>query len=842
MTTPSAPRATHERARDGDIDGEDDIARLPWVTSLESTSSTTSMSSNDGRGQGSIGAMSSVVTRSEVVRKTASATAAVASAVAVASAQRRLLPLKDVGDGGDNVQGRTAIVARVRAGKCVMEANGDGVATLRRVDRTGATLALRASVSAGASVVRADVIDDGREMTVLWSDGTVLRARATEVMTDESADAWCRGVANGVALEVSAPLDARDGAELTVNLCDGAEQKSHWYGGAHTTTQLWPMGRGKIETGPLYPFDHGPNGVGSVVATHWVSSSGALVFADPNNAMLHFGMNSPTEARARGSAPRYFGVGIQNMSRPSLPVEESTTPAPGDGMLRLQSRANYSDAGMLHPWQSIRAEGDVRSSLKLRVVVALEGDARSATRAALSQLPKPDAIPADALVYKPIWTTWATAHADVTQESTLSFAKEILAAQRAALFTNGSIIEIDDRWQCLYGELDFDAKKFPDPKGMVRQLHDMGFLVTVWVMPFLQEGSPACEEAKRLGYLIEGAQPPSEVGEIFNRNAGFGQIIGTAVKVVVDRVDWPPGHWEGGGGGADLQPGQFRWWGTQPVRGIDFTNDAACEWFVRRLQRLQEDIGLDGFKFDAGEPCFMPYGAKTHVPLKNPQEYSQLYIDKVVSKFPISEVRVAMGTNNYRGLVRMGDKDTVWGTNNGLQSLIPTLLTSAVIGYPFTLPDIIGGNAYWGQSPDSELMARWAQASAFMPAVQYSIPPWSISEEAMRASNKALQMREELLVPRLKALMEDARDRLEPICRPMWWLTPDDPETYAIDDQFTVGDDIIVAPVVYKGDIFRRVYLPRGLWREYGSETVFNGENWLTVVAPLDKLPVFLRA
>jgi len=801
----------------------------------------TASSAGDGAGAG--------VRRSEVVRATV-ATAGIAAGVGAERARRNATPVGAAApmtaSKGVTMTREGGVVdvaiGRVVAGDTVLDVRRNGAMTLFKRDGSGAAQTLVAGVTAGASVVRADVLANGREMKVFWSDGTMLRAVATmELTTEGSEDAWCRGITDGVLLEVNAPLDASNGAELTINLCDDVEKTSHWYGGAHTLTQLWPMERAKIETGPLYPFDHGPNGVGSVVATHWVSSSGALVFADPNNAMLHFGMNSPTESRARGSAPRYFGVGIQNLSRPSLPVEESTTPARGDGVLRLQSRANYSDAGMLHPWQNIRTEADMRSSLKLRVAVALEDDARSATREALKQLPKPDAVPADALVYKPIWTTWATAHADVTQESTLSFAKEILAAQKAASFANGSIIEIDDRWQCLYGELDFDAKKFPDPKGMVKQLHDMGFLVTVWVMPFLQEGSPACEEAKRLGYLMEGSQPPTEVGEIFNGNAGFGQILGTAVKVVVDRVDWPPGHWEGGGGGADLQPGQFRWWGTQPVRGIDFTNEDACEWFVSRLKHLQEDIGLDGFKFDAGEPCFMPYGAKTRVPLKTPQEYSQLYVDKVVSKFPISEVRVAMGTNDYRGLVRMGDKDTVWGTNNGLQSLIPTLLTSAVMGYPFTLPDIIGGNAYWGQSPDSELMARWAQASAFMPAVQYSIPPWQISEEAQRASDKALQMRETLLVPRLKALMEDARDRLEPICQPLWWLTPDDPETFTIDDQFAVGRDIIVAPVVYKGASYRRVYLPRGSWREYESATVLNGERWITVAAPLEKLPVFVR-
>ena len=52
-------------------------------------------------------------------------------------------------------------------------------------------------------------------------------------------------------------------------------------------------------------------------------------------------------------------------------------------------------------------------------------------------------------------------------------------------------MEIDDRWQSAYGDLDFDAAKFPDAPGMVRQLQALGFRVTVWVMPFVEENSAA---------------------------------------------------------------------------------------------------------------------------------------------------------------------------------------------------------------------------------------------------------------------------------------------------------------------------------------------------------------
>ena len=63
---------------------------------------------------------------------------------------------------------------------------------------------------------------------------------------------------------------------------------------------------------------------------------------------------------------------------------------------------------------------------------------------------------------------------------------------------------------------------------------------------------------------------------------------------------------------------------------------------------------------------------------------------------------------------------STWSTGNGLRSVIPTLLTSGLLGYPFCLPDMIGGNAYFGRKPDVELLVRWAQANALMPAMQVS--------------------------------------------------------------------------------------------------------------------------
>lgn len=119
--------------------------------------------------------------------------------------------------------------------------------------------------------------------------------------------------------------------------------------------------------------------------------------------------------------------------------------------------------------------------------------------------------------------------------------------------------------------------------------------------------------------------------------------------------------------------------------------------------------GIDGFKFDAGEPCFLPRGMESQTPLITPTEYTRLYIERIASKFEVAEARTGYQTQSVSIFTRMGDRFSSWPAANGLRSLIPTLLTSGLLGYPFCLPDMVGGNAYFGQRPDRELLVRWAQ-------------------------------------------------------------------------------------------------------------------------------------
>jgi alpha-glucosidase len=80
-----------------------------------------------------------------------------------------------------------------------------------------------------------------------------------------------------------------------------------------------------------------------------------------------------------------------------------------------------------------------------------------------------------------------------------------------------------------------------------------------------------------------------------------------------------------------------------------------------------------------------------------------------------------------------------------------------------------------------------------------------------------------------------------PIIRPLFVNYPDEAETYTLDDQYLLGDDVLVAPVLKPGQTSRRVYLPHGQWRDYWTDQIYGGRKWVTVAAPVHRIPLFLR-
>ena len=421
----------------------------------------------------------------------------------------------------------------------------------------------------------ADCAGGGGAVTITWPARGVLRVLPVGMNRLCDEEDWLGSLTGGFILQFTA-LHGNT-SEATVDMSGSGS----WYGGGHLMRQHWPLNQGCWEVGPFYPFDNGPNGVNTLLHPHWVTTAGLLVVANPDTPFLHVGMNAPRRRKAGSRAKlRKWGVGIQNAVRQNLPLRDTpnlrSLYGEADGQLRLQARSNYECNVITHPlrnWTGAAAAGGADRSDSpptMEFVLSVHANVREATRAALKTLTAPSRPPPAALIKAPIWTTWARYHEDVDQRKVLAFAEEIIERDMPR-----SVLEIDDKWQAHYGDINFCSRKFPDPTAMVDRLHELGFKVTCWVMPFVEEKSEVYEEGKARGFFIVE-------DETEKARHAFQMFLGVL--------------------SGKLKPGFFRWWHSEPVVALDVTNPEAVAWFVDRLRQLQSRCNIDGFKFDAGEP------------------------------------------------------------------------------------------------------------------------------------------------------------------------------------------------------------------------------------------------
>jgi alpha-glucosidase (family GH31 glycosyl hydrolase) len=273
----------------------------------------------------------------------------------------------------------------------------------------------------------------------------------------------------------------------------------------------------------------------------------------------------------------------------------------------------------------------------------------------------------------------------------------------------------------------------------------------------------------------------------------------------------------------------------------DFTNPAAAAEFRRRLVRLQRLYGIDGFKFDAGEANLVPRDLRTLVPI-TPSQYADYYNREAVAYFPYSESRVGVLSQPTGIVQRLQDKQSSWSARNGLAAMIGQVFTVSLRGFFHVMPDIVGGNEYTREPISKELLVRWAQASALLPLIQYSKGPWHYDEETQSLVRAASELHIKFS-PYIYRLAEKGRSSGEPIVAPLWYHAPGDRQTFEIVDQFMLGPDVVVAPVLVKDAGARDIYLPAGEWKDYHSGKTISGSQWLRgYAAPLDRLPIFLKA
>ncbi|GAA4365169.1 TIM-barrel domain-containing protein [Nocardioides caricicola] len=296
---------------------------------------------------------------------------------------------------------------------------------------------------------------------------------------------------------------------------------------------------------------------------------------------------------------------------------------------------------------------------------------------------------------------------------------------------------------------------------------------------------------------------------------------------------------------------------------IDFTNPEAVAFWQARVRETL-DLGFDGFMSDYGEQVMLDMhfadgttGVTRHndyltLMAKATREeldrYQRSHPERAEPWFFTRAGYTGLpGTAAYENANFPGDETTDWDRASGLASLTTDMLSRAVGGAYGYATDIGGYFDYSTPPTTKELFLRWAEWAALSPVFRLhgsgkngTHAPWTYDAQTVRIykqlSNLHLRAR-----PLLTKLWKQADRTGAPPTRPLWWQHPDDRAGWHQDQEWLLGPDLLVAPVVEKGATGRSVYLPEGCWRLHGTGPERTGQRSITVRAALGQLPWFSR-
>jgi len=407
------------------------------------------------------------------------------------------------------------------------------------------------------------------------------------------------------------------------------------------------------------------------------------------------------------------------------------------------------------------------------------------------------------------------------------YTKENQALEVAAEFRKRKIpIDIiyqDIGWTQNLQDFEWRKGNYTNPKVMLKKLKDNGFKMIVSQDPVIsQKGNKQWTEADKLGYFVKDVRT----------NKAY-------------EMPWP-------------------WGGNCGV--VDFTIPEVADWWGKYQQKPIDD-GISGFWTDMGEPAWSNEEDTDRLNMKHRlgmhDEIHNVYgltWDKVVKeqfekRNPNKRI-FQMTRSAYAGLQRYtfgwtndsGNGNDVLDGWAQMENQVAVGISAGLGGIPFWTTDISG---YCGDITDypamAELYTRWMQFGVFCPLSRAhhegdnAVEPWMFGEVAEKNTKAAIELKYQLF-PYLYTYSRKAHDTGLPITRGLFMEYPNDLEAAKIDNQFIFGEELLVAPVLKKGERVKRVYLPDGEWIDFNDKkTEYLGGQTVAYKAPLNTIPIFVR-
>jgi alpha-D-xyloside xylohydrolase len=379
------------------------------------------------------------------------------------------------------------------------------------------------------------------------------------------------------------------------------------------------------------------------------------------------------------------------------------------------------------------------------------------------------------------------------------------------------------------GQMDMDPEKWPDPVAMLKELHAMNYHVMISVWPRFVEGSRYYPLLLKNGWFEHLADGTPTNGEPYDH------------------------------AGSD----------------IDTTNPDAAKWYWGVVKENYVDKGFDAFWADETEPDLSPNGSYFHIGPGT--QYFNVYPLFHTAAFyngmrrDMKERALILARDAYPGAQHNGaifwssDISPTWDV---LKRQVPTGINFVASGMPYWSTDIGGwqdlpyfhkperpvlidpsdARAEVGHYDDyPELYVRWFEYGAFQPNFRtHGTRPenevWSYGKQAEPILEKFLRLRYELM-PYIYSLGWHAHETGAPFMRGLFMDFGDDPKVADIGDEYMFGPALLVAPVTDQGMTSREVYLPAGTdWYNFWTNERVHGGQSITVSAPIDQIPLFVRA
>ena len=384
------------------------------------------------------------------------------------------------------------------------------------------------------------------------------------------------------------------------------------------------------------------------------------------------------------------------------------------------------------------------------------------------------------------------------------------------------VIHLDIDYMNGYRVFSWNRERFPDPQRLARELGEHNFRLITIVDPGVKVDS-------QYRVYTEGRD-----NEHFCRRPDGTDYEG--------RV-WP---------GTSVYP--------------DFSSSRVRSWWAEQHRSLF-DAGVAGIWNDMNEPADFT-GDPDHRPdftVPNDlqadndgspvsfRRFHNLYANAMNSATREAFARLrpdergfVLSRSGYAGIQR---SSAVWTGDNAswwehLAAAVPMLLGLGLSGVPFVGSDTGG----FQEDASPELYARWIAFSAFTPLFRAHTAddtgphePWSFGEKVLDIARHYLRLRYALL-PYLYTGFEASSRTGDPLMAPLFFEWPEDRRLQHTNDTFLFGPSLLVAPVTAPDTVFRHLYLPPGSWYDFWDDRWSPGSEDILAPAPLERLPLFVRA